>query len=138
MLENKTIVRNSNKIEFDYKVPWYCLFFFISFNIEGDAKKIGHILGVVLQEKLLLSKFYIENGQKYFSRALKWGIACLCISYTFGDRAKSLKISIFKFSQFCKNQQIYKVNSKNEILLKAISPKLSMLHKHVIPHFKAL
>ena len=104
--------------------------------LEGDAKKIGHIFGVLLQEKSLLSKFYIVNGQKYFSRALKWGIACLCVSYTFGDRAKSLKISIFKFSQFCKNSQIYKVNNKIEILLKTISPKLSTLHKHVIPHWK--
>ena len=67
--------------------------------------KIGHIFGVLLQEISLPLKFYIANGQKDFSRALKWGIACLCISYTFGDRAKSLKISIFKFSQFCKNSQ---------------------------------
>ena len=46
----------------------------------------------------LLAKRYIVNGQKNFSRALKWGIVCLCISYTFGDIVKNTKIFIFEFS----------------------------------------
>ena len=37
---------------------------------------------------------YTVNGQKNFSRALKWGIVCFCISYTFGDIVKNKKKNV--------------------------------------------
>ena len=54
--------------------------------------------GVVFKKLSLLAKRYTVNGQKNFSRALKWGIVHLCISYTFINIVKNAKIFIFEFS----------------------------------------
>ena len=43
------------------------------------------MFGFVFKKLSLLQKRYTVNGQKNFSRALKWGIVRLCISPTFGD-----------------------------------------------------
>ena len=56
------------------------------------------MFGVLFKKLSLLAKIYTVNGQTNFSRALKWGIVCLCVSYNVGDIVKNAKIFIFEFS----------------------------------------
>ena len=84
------------------KVPLFLDIREKSGNIEGDAKKSRHMFGVLFKKLSFLAKPNTVNGQKNFSSALKWGILCLCISYTFRDIVKTLKCSYLSFLDYLK------------------------------------
>ena len=54
------------------------------------------------------------KSQNYSSRALKWGILCICSLNTFGVTIKFEKRLVFQFLRFCKKviKSLYKIEKK--------------------------
>ena len=61
------------------------------------------------------------KSQNYSSRALKWGILCICSLNTFGVTVKCEKRLVFLFLHFCKKvmKSLYKI-AKNTKIQKSI------------------
>ena len=51
------------------------------------------------------------KSQNYLSRALKWGILCICSLNTFGVIVECEKRLVFQFLRFCKKvaKSLYKI-----------------------------
>ena len=52
---------------------------------------------------MFLKQNHSLDGQIDLFQGLKWGIVSLCRSKTVWDTSKTVKISVSKFSCFCKN-----------------------------------
>ena len=85
------------------------------------------------------------KSQNYSSRALKWGILCICSLNTFGVTVKCEKRLVFQFLRFCKKvtKSLYKIakNAKIQKLTPFVFNHISNtfeLQRCTVPHFKAL
>ena len=78
---------------------------------QSVSKKIWHTFYWIAKKMIAPRVKTQAKSQNYSSRALKWGILCICILNTFGATIKCEKRLVFQFLRFCKKvtKSLYKI-----------------------------